>query len=262
MKKVGLIGGGNMGEAIIRGLHKKYTLYVAEKDSRRKRYLAKNYKINIRSLADVVLASDIVILAVKPQDIVDVLRESRPIVDQKKCVISIVAGITTCFVEKNLHCQPRVIRAMPNMPAMIAEGITAICQGRYATKKDAELTGKIFNLLGETVVVSEDLMDKITAVSGSGPGYVFLFIECMIEAAQALGLKKSLAVNLVRKTFEGSIHLLEQRKEDAAQLRAKVTSKGGTTQAAMDVFAKKNLTKVMIQALKAANKKAVELAKK
>ena len=139
------------------------------------------------------------------------------------------------ILEKILGKKLRVIRTMPNMPAIIGEGITAVSQGRYAKAADMDVACKIFSEVGETVVVHEDWIDAITAVSGSGPAYVFLFVECMVNAAKALGLSEPLSKKLVYKTLSGSAHLLEGQKLDAAALRAKVTSKGGTTRAAAPV---------------------------
>jgi pyrroline-5-carboxylate reductase len=150
---------------------------------------------------------------------------------------------------------------MPNMPALIGEGITGVCKGRYATSNDLKLAQTILSVVGPAVVVKESMIDAVTAVSGSGPAYVFLFVEQWIAAARKLGFTPQEARELVYKTLIGSAHLLAQSEFDAGTLRQKVTSKGGTTQAALDVFAKNKFDQTMINALAAAKKRAKELAK-
>ncbi len=260
--KLGIIGGGNMGEAILNCVRKQYSVLVSEKDKTRAGHLQTTYYIKIETLKTVVETSEIVLIAVKPQDFEDVLREIKPWIDERKLVVSIAAGITTAYIEKIFGKNVRVIRTMPNMPAMIASGITAVCPGRYAKKTDVETACKIFNHLGKTVIVQEQEMDAITAVSGSGPAYLFCFLECLMKAAQALGLKEDLSKELVASTFLGSALLLDQQKADPGALRAKVTSKGGTTEAALAIFEKNKLEEIIAQALQAARKRAEELSRR
>jgi pyrroline-5-carboxylate reductase len=150
---------------------------------------------------------------------------------------------------------------MPNMPALIGEGMTALCAGQYASAKDLAVAQEILSSVGKTMVVKEKYMDAITAVSGSGPAYVFLFVEQWMAAAKELGFKDAEAKALVYQTLTGSAHLLEKSAFDAAALRAKVTSKGGTTQAAMDVFSQARFGHIMKKALLAAKKRSQELAR-
>lgn len=260
--KIGIIGGGNMGMAILSRIVKKYQVAVCEQDETRANFLRKKFKTAIKDLPSLVKDSSVIIVAVKPQDIDLVLDGMGRGVSEKKLVISIAAGITTAFLEKKLGGRVRVIRAMPNLPAQIAESITAVCAGKYASAVDVKDACKIFDCIGETAVLSEDLIDSVTAVSGSGPAYVFLFAECLIAAAESLGLTKELSKKLVVKTLMGSIHLLERQKEDPAALRQRVTSKGGTTQAAMDVFSRRELEKIFSEALSAARTRAGKLSKR
>jgi len=261
MNKLGIIGGGNMGEAIIANSLKNFSVIVAEKDESRQWYLQKKYRLKPQDIKTLAQKSDIVVLAMKPQDIDEVLAELKRYLSADTLIISIAAGITTKYIEKKLKPKTRVIRTMPNMPAMVAKGITAICQGKHAGTVDVKCAQNIFNNVGRTVVVKENLIDAITAVSGSGPAYVFLFMECLMKAARSLGLNETLARELVIETFSGSVHLLKEKNLDPAVLRSKVTSKGGTTQAAMDVFAQKHLDQIIESALSAAKKRAKELAK-
>ena len=261
MKKhiIGIIGGGNMGEALIKGLYKSYTVRVCETNPLRVKYLKKKYKGIVLGDLKAAEAASVIILAVKPQDM-ELLLKQIP-AGKNKLFISIAAGLTTKFFEKNLGGKVRVVRAMPNLPALIGEGITGISAGRYAKSGDLKLAQSILDAVGETIIIKEDMMDALTAVSGSGPAYVFLFVEQWINAAMKLGFNQLQAKQLVYKTLLGSAYLLEQSKFDAAQLRVKVTSKGGTTQAAMDVFLKGKFDQLMKDALTAAKKRAKELAK-
>jgi len=260
-KAIGVIGGGNMGAAIIGGIARKYSVAVCEQDKRRCQFLIRKFKVVIQDLPTILAKNRIIILAIKPQGFDALLAEIQRHVTEQHLIISIAAGISTQYIEKKLGKKSKVIRTMPNLPAQIGEGMTAICKGREANRSDLGLVCKIFDHVGETVVVDEKWMDAVTAVSGSGPAYVFLFAECFIKAAQSLGFKESLSRQLAAQTLRGSLDLLESQEEDAGTLRAKVTSKGGTTQAAMDVFKKGSFEKIFKDALKAAAKRARELEK-
>lgn len=257
---IGIVGGGNMGAAIINSIYQRFKVAVCEKDSRRSTVLKRKFQVQTLNLKSIVLAADVIILAVKPQDMDELSREIKPSATIRKLFISIAAGITTGFIEERLGNNMKVVRAMPNMPAQIGEGITAVCKGKCAKQPDMVIACNIFDYVGKSVIVEERLIDAVTAVSGSGPAYVFLFVECLMKAAQGLGLDRSLSNRLVMNTLLGSSHLLDQKREDPAILRAKVTSKGGTTQAAMDVFTKNKIEKIFINALKAAEKRAKELS--
>ena len=255
-----------MGEALVKGLYKAHKVCVCEADAKRARVLKNRYGVAVLDLRAALENTDTVVLAVKPQDMAGLLagirrggQAGRPHIN--KLFISIAAGLTTKFFEAHLGGRPRVVRAMPNMPATIGEGITALCAGKYASAKYLAAAQKVLSSVGKTMIVEEKRMDAVTAVSGSGPAYVFLFVEQWMAAARALGFKEAQARALVYATLAGSAHLLEKGKLDAAVLRAKVTSKGGTTQAALNVFFKAKSDQVMKKALLAARKRAQELAK-
>ncbi len=263
LKTVGIIGGGNMGEALIKGLYKSHSVAVVESNVQRAAYLKKKYRVKIGAIPEVVKTSSVIVLAVKPQDMVMVLDNIVRAISNRPygpLFISIAAGLTTKFFEKFLE-SARVIRCMPNMPALIGQGITGLCAGKNAKASDIKIAQEILKTVGQTVVVKESAIDAITAVSGSGPAYVFLLVECWMKAAQSLGLKEAEAKALVYQTLLGSAHLLEQSSFTAGELRTKVTSKGGTTQAAMDVFFKGKLDQLIKQALSAAQRRAKELSK-
>ncbi|MFA5059002.1 MAG: pyrroline-5-carboxylate reductase [Candidatus Omnitrophota bacterium] len=261
MKKIGIIGGGNMGEAIIASSLKKFSICVNEKDKKRCAYLKSRYKTKTMDLTAIAKSSDIIILAVKPQDIEEVLNVLKGRITKNQLVISIAAGITTRFIEKILKENVRIVRTMPNMPALIGQGITAVAKGKYASSNDLIVARRIFDHVGQTIIVQEKLIDGITAVSGSGPAYVYYFMECLINAAKSLGFSESMAKQLVKATFLGSINLAQQKNLDPEVLRAKVTSKGGTTAAALNVFTKKKFETIVKAALTAAKKRAVQLSK-
>ncbi|MCB9757158.1 MAG: pyrroline-5-carboxylate reductase [Candidatus Omnitrophica bacterium] len=261
MLKLGIIGGGNMGAAIISRTFSKYRIALCEKDKARCAVLKRKYRIALADLKTVVTAADVIILAVKPQDIDSVLAELKKLLTPRQMVISIAAGLTTAFLEKGLGKTTRVIRTMPNMPAQIGQGITALCPGRQASAKDLQIAVKLFSHIGETIIVDEKLMDSVTAVSGSGPAYLFLFIECFLKAAEKIGLKPEAARQLVNATLLGSVNLYLKSKEPSGVLRAKVTSKGGTTQAALDYFLDNNFEKMFADAVGAAKARARQLAR-
>ncbi len=259
--KIAFIGCGNMGEAILAGIYKKHTCYVCEPRAERQVLLAKKYHVKFGMVADAVRVADAVVLAVKPQDLPDVLAEMRALPLAKKLVISIAAGVTTGSIEKKLGGKVRVVRAMPNLPAMAGEGMSGLCRGKWAKPQDVAVAQNFFDAVGRTVVVSEKMIDGITAVSGSGPAYVFLVVACWVAAARKLGFSAQESKALVYQTLLGSAHMLAKSSDSADVLRQRVTSKGGTTQAAMDVFLKKNIEGVFTAALAAAHKRARELSK-
>ncbi len=273
--KVGIIGCGNMGEAVIARstLHARLTksarlaprstLIVSEKNIKKRNYIRRKYRVSvINDNIKLVKNSDVVILAIKPQDMPEVLDEIVCRLSSVVCrllFISIAAGISTHFIESFFKTKVRVIRVMPNMAALIGEGISAICKGRYASGKDLNETKKIFRVLGEMIEIEEKYLNLITGLSGSGPAYFFYFVEQLIKAGVSLGLEKEIAEKLVIQTGLGSLKMLAQGG-DAKELREKVTSKGGTTEAAFRVFQKRKIDKTFAEAVKAAVKKAEELS--
>ncbi|MDD5496253.1 MAG: pyrroline-5-carboxylate reductase [Candidatus Omnitrophica bacterium] len=257
-KKIGIIGCGNMGEALLRRLsdvvEKSTTLMVSEMDSARREAIQSRYKIIVEiDNSYLVKYSDVVILAVKPKDFDKVLKEEvRGALDKTKLLISVAAGIKTAHIEKLVGKDISVIRVMPNMAAVIGEAVSSVSAGRRAGKEDIELAKEIFSTVGEVVEVKEELVDAVTAVSGSGPAYFFYLMESLMKSAESLGLEKDIARRLVIKTALGSAKLLDFLKEDPAVMRAKVTSKGGTTEAAIKIFDSKKLRSIIMEAVKKA----------
>lgn len=252
-----------MGSAIIAGIHAHYPVNVCEIDRAKRQRLKRKYAITACDLKTLMDASDVVILAVKPQVFEEVLACVGPLSTRKQLFISIAAGVTTRYIEKRLGTDVRVVRAMPNLPAQIRQGVTGLCPGAEARQPDMRTARKIFQCIGDVTVVAEKDMDRLTAVSGSGPAYFFLFMERYLKAAKALGLEEKVAQQLVMQTVQGSLELLKSSKDSASGLRQKVTSKGGTTFAALQVMTDPavHYDQVFKNALKAAKKRAKELSK-
>lgn len=202
--------------------------------------------------------SKVIILAVKPQHIKGALKEIAPFV-KDKLVISIAAGVKTGALEEILG-RKRIVRAMPNMPAMVGKGITALAAGRFASKKDLRLARGIFLNLGEVVEVKESLMDAVTALSGSGPAYYFLFTDLVRRAGIRCGLKKDLSEKLAMATFIGAAESCRNTDISMQDFVKKVASKGGTTEAALKIFKQKKLALIVEQAVMAAYKRSCQLS--
>jgi len=240
-KKIGIVGLGNMGGAILNGLISsgavgKTAVAGFDKEISRRAGAGKKYSIPVSgSVSELVTRRDIVIIAVKPQNIDEVLREI-PFYGKDRLYISIAAGITTRRIEKALGGKPRVVRVMPNTPALVGEGISAICKGRYASRSDLKTSGEIFSSVGEAVELNERYFDVVTALSGSGPAYFFYLEEALIEAAVRLGMDRKTAKRFVFKTALGSARLLIESGCEPGLLRLRVTSRGGTTERAIAVF--------------------------
>lgn len=254
-----------MGQALLRGilnkgLFKRSQIIVSDKDSLKLARVRGRYGVSVAySNTEAAKQCDTIILAVKPRDIPAVLKELGSVL-KTKLTITIAAGITTAFI-RNKTGSRRIIRAMPNAPALVGCGITAISAAKGATAKDINIADRIFKCAGEIIHLPEKSIDLITAVSGSGPAYFFALMEAMIEAALSCGLNQSVAERLVLQTAFGAATLQHQSKVHPSLLREKVASKGGTTQAALEVFKKKKFKSLIKEAIKAAARRAKELSK-
>lgn len=266
-KRIGIIGCGNMGEAIFSRLsqvmEKSTALMVSEMDFARRDVIQTKYKIIVEIDNNyLVKYCDVIILAVKPKDFEKVLKQEICCgISPKKLLISIAAGITTKHIEKVVGKDIPIVRVMPNMPALIGEAVSSISAGTSATKEHMAAAREIFSMIGEVVEIEEKMVDAVTAISGSGPAYFFYFIETLIDAAKKLKLDQETAEKLVLRTALGSVKLLEALKECPVHLRHRVTSKGGTTEAAFKVFNRKKLKKIIQEATAAACKRSKELSK-
>lgn len=271
-KTIGFIGAGNISEAIIKGilsakLVPPSRVIASDKDSAKLAALAEKHGIRIVSAnSSVVKDSDVVVMAIKPSDMTEVLLETAKDFDKRKLLISVAAGKRTKYMEDalirgGLKIPPPVIRAMPNTPALVKAGATGIFAGEGATKDDLDIARKIFSSIGEVAVVEdESLMDAITGVSGSGPAYVFLFMASMIEAAEKNGLSRDDAKKLVIQTTLGAAKLAKESGTELFELIRMVSSPGGTTVAGLKVFEESGIRKIVEKAVDAAVKRAKELS--
>lgn len=266
-KKIGFIGGGNMAEALIKGLlaggMPAKELAVAEPAAGRREFLRERYGVNVFIDNNAVAADcDVIILSVKPQVCSEALDSIKGSLSPDKPVISILAGITTTAIEAMLSGTPRVVRVMPNTPALVMEGASAISKGAHATDDDISLARHIFELVGKAWVVEEKLLDAVTGLSGSGPAYVLTFIEALSDAGVKNGLSRDIATGLAAQTVFGTARLLLETREHPAVLRDKVTSPGGTTIAGMHALEKDGFRSAVINGVDAATARSMELGKK
>ena len=265
-KKFGFIGGGNMAEAIIKGLLTggvpSGNIMAAEPIEQRKAYLSEHYRIETTgNNCDAAVYGDIVILAVKPQTCLEALSALDKKSTERKLFISIMAGIPTITIENELAKIARVIRVMPNTPALVLEAASAVAPGTNATEDDLSLALEIFNLLGTANTVQEKLLDAVTGLSGSGPAYVFTFIEALSDAGVKNGLPRDVATRLAAQTVYGSAKMVLETGEHTALLKEKVTSPGGTTIAGMHVLEKEGFRGIVMTAVDAATTRSTELGK-
>ncbi|MDK2858177.1 MAG: pyrroline-5-carboxylate reductase [Verrucomicrobiota bacterium] len=263
--KVVFIGAGNMAEAIVSGMVaagfcEPDKIIMTDIRPERLDDLGAQYGVSVSVDNRVVRNAEIVLLAVKPQVLNEVLKGIARDLREETLVISIVAGIPTSKIETLLGGRRRVIRVMPNTPALIGMGASALAAGINATEADLEVTESILGCVGITARVEEKDIDAVTALSGSGPAYVFYLLEAMLAAAERMGLDRKTARQLALQTVEGSARLMADSGEEAADLRAKVTSKGGTTEAAVRSLDKAGVRDAIIQALLAAQKRSIELS--
>jgi pyrroline-5-carboxylate reductase len=264
-KKIGCIGVGNMGRALVEGLlqakviHAEH-LWLAEKKQALIDPLRDEWEIHIASNREVAQSVDILILAVKPQDMRALLTEIREVMHKDQLLISIAAGITTQVIEQTLALPIPVIRVMPNLPVMVGAGASAFCLGQFASWPHGVVCSLICAAVGIAVEVSEDQMDAVTALSGTGPAYVFLLAEALTEAAAQEGLPPEVANYLATQTILGGAKMLAQSDLSPAALRAQVTSPNGTTAAAMSVFERDGYRPLIAKALRAARLRSAELS--
>lgn len=264
-KKVGVIGLGNMGHAVLRGLASpagacRRLLGGYDCNTAKARSVGRSLGVSVYpSVKDLVGFSDIVIIAVKPQNFDELARELSGNVSGK-LVISVAAGIKTRYIEKTINAGTRVVRVMPNTPALVGAGITAVCRGKYASSADLKAAEKIFSSVGSTIVIGEKYFDLVTAISGSGPAYFFYLKEALIEAAAKMGMDRDVARALVSKTALGAAKLLIETGHEPGILRQRVTSKGGTTEEAIKVFDKAAFKRIVEKAVIAAARRSKELS--
>lgn len=268
---VAILGSGSMGTAILSGMvrHgikkekiKVTTRKVESADALAKKFgvtaYATGYQPNANSLA--VEGAQIVLLAIKPANVIEVLEQIKTVISKDALVISVAAGVTTATIESYLPESVSVIRAMPNTPALIQQGLTGISVGSRANAEQLAVAVELFDAVGKTVVLPEDQIDALSTISGSGPAYVFYFMEEFISAAKAMGFSHEDAYLLVTQTFLGASELISQTQGDPAELRRQVTSPNGTTMKAVAVLEEGRLHELFLKATTAALARAKEIS--
>jgi pyrroline-5-carboxylate reductase len=260
---IGFIGGGNMAEALIKGTLQSgmKDIMVSEPRDERRAYLEKTYGIKTTSdNKEICTNCTIIILAVKPQNMDDVTAEISGIISSDTLIVSIAAGITLSYLSTRLKTS-KIIRVMPNTPALVLAGMSGMSANANATPEDLATTRTILGALGKVMAFKEADLDAVTALSGSGPAYVFYFIESMIAGGLAAGLEPEAAETLTLQTLKGALKLLRERKEPPEILRRKVTSPGGTTEAALKVMENHQVKQNIVAAIVAAARRSQELSR-
>ncbi|OBA88064.1 pyrroline-5-carboxylate reductase [Mycobacteriaceae bacterium 1482268.1] len=285
MARIAIIGGGSIGEALLAGLlragRQAKDLVVAEKAPERAKYLSETYSVLVTSVADAAENASFVIVAVKPADVPAIVEEIADAAAHaesesvEQVFVTVAAGVTTDFFESKLPAGSPVIRVMPNAPVVVGGGVSALAPGRFATAEQLKETAGIFDAVGGVLTVAESQMDAVTAVSGSGPAYFFYVVEALVDAGVAAGLSRSVATDLVAQTMAGSAAMLLERLDaaqsasdyglaaamdtTAAQLRATVTSPGGTTAAGLRELEKAGVRAALAEAVEAAKRQSSQL---
>ncbi|HZQ31940.1 MAG TPA: pyrroline-5-carboxylate reductase [Mycobacterium sp.] len=281
MSRIAIIGGGNIGEALLAGLlragRQARDIVVTERVAARAKYLSETYSVLVTGVADAVENADFVIVAVKPSDVDFVADEianavARDEADSVEHVfVTVVAGVTTSYFETKFAAGAPVVRVMPNAPMVVAAGVSALAKGRFASDEQLKGVAALFESVGGVLTVPESQLDAVTAVSGSGPAYFFLMVEALVDAGVAAGLTRAVATDLVVQTMAGSAAMLLERIDEGgggagsdpdttpARLRATVTSPAGTTAAGLAELERGGLRAAVGEAVAAAKKRAGQL---
>jgi len=263
--KLGFIGAGNMSGALIKGLLHSGSvtpdrIIASDVSPDRLEHIAKLHGIKTtQDNHELVRASDVIVLAVKPQAIDKVLSQISKDVEARHLVVSVAAGVPVVAIEGKLPASTRLVRSMPNTAAIVLAGATAISAGTHATERDLATARHLFEAVGRVVVLDEALLDAVTGLSGSGPAYVMLMIEAMADGGVKVGLHRDTALLLAAQTVFGSAKLLLETGEHPGRLKDQVTSPGGTAIAGLHTLEAGGLRRTLIDAVEAATKRAAEL---
>jgi len=267
-KKIAFLGTGNMAEALVKGLLRsgvasKEEIVCAEPRAARRDEIAARYGVKVT--ADNRAATEeatIILLSVKPQTMDALLEEIAPAIDHRKLVVSIAAGIPISGIARKLGGGVRIVRTMPNTPALVGAGATALARGAHATDEDLEEAKRLFEAVGIAHVVEEHHLDAVTGLSGSGPAYVFIAIEALADGGVKMGLARPVALALAAQTVLGAAKLLIETGEHPGRLKDQVTSPGGTAIAGIHALEVEGLRAALIAAVEAATKRSHELGEK
>jgi pyrroline-5-carboxylate reductase len=264
-KKVGFIGAGNMGEALIRGLVNANVvapeaIWASDVRLERLKELDSQYGIQLApDNLEVVRQADVLIMAVKPQIMAAVLREIAPVLTRRKLMISLAAGVSTARIRATLGREVRLIRVMPNTPALVLEGVTAIAKAEGLEADDLDVAGEIFSAVGRVVVLDEELLDAVTGLSGSGPAYVAVVIESLADGGVKMGLDRLTAMTLATQTVLGAAKLLLETGMHPGALKDMVSSPGGTSIAGISALEEGGIRTTFIKAVERATGRSKEL---
>ena len=267
MAKLAVLGGGKMGQALLGGLlasgwRKADDVVVTGRRTERLEELSASYGVHTSTdNAAAVAGAEIIVVAVKPHDLEALLSEISSQVTPDQTLLSFVAAISTAFIESRLEYEVPVVRAMPNTPSVVHEGMAGISAGRFAEDKNMDLARDVLTHVGRVVTVEEEYLDAVTAISGSGPAYFALLAEAMIEAGILLGLSREISTDLVVQTMLGSAKMLRDEHMHPVELREMVTSPGGTTTRAIRVLEQSGVRAAFLNAIQAAMERSQELAK-
>lgn len=265
--RIGCIGGGNMGEAIIRGLIEAslFTpgqLHVYDISAARTEYLQSTYGVQIcGDISQAAKFSQIILLAVKPQHMQTVLSDLRLHLSHHPLIISIAAGIPIAALSAGLGPSMHIIRVMPNTPALILQGMSALSRGPQVTDEEMNRALALFSAIGKAVEVEEGLLDAVTGLSGSGPAYIFMVLEALIDAGVLMGLPRTVSRELVLQTALGSVKMVQATGKHPAELKDMITSPGGTTIAGLRILEERALRGAFLGAVEAATLRSRELGK-
>ena len=264
MTKIAIVGGGMLGGTLLGGLFRSGVLHtnvaVVEKSPERAEHLRNTFGVSVEPVGQAVGAADVVFLIVKPQDMEATVSEVAPSLRPEALVVSLAAGITTAFLESRLPSGTPVVRVMPNTPAQVGMGMAAVSPGTSVDSAHLDLVEGLLAPLGLVVRVPEDMQDAVTAVSGSGPAYVFYVIEAMVDAGVRLGLPADVAKQLTVQTVLGAATMVRDTGTDPATLREQVTSPNGTTAAALATLGDRGVHDAFVAAIEAASDRSRELA--
>lgn len=265
-KRIGIIGCGNMGGALVKGIIKSgqvdaQSILVLDQEHKKAEALSKKYGVIARvRLNDILKFADYIILAVKPDIVSEVLKKMEKDELKDVTIISIAAGVTIESIEKVLDCECKVARVMPNTPALISEGMSAVCFNKNINDKEMKAIKKIFECIGKVVEIQEKHMNAVTALSGSGPAYVFMFIEAMADAGVRMGLKRDAAYQLAAQTVSGSAKMILETGKHPGELKDMVCSPAGTTIEAVYQLEKRGFRGTVMKAIGEAFEKAEEMS--
>lgn len=262
---VAVIGVGNMGSALVRGMilrakFSKEQITICDLDEKKVETLVVDLGVKfVSSAREAVKKTDLIILAAKPQAFPKLLSDISNFLNVNQTIMSIAAGVTTASIEQKIGKQIPVVRVMPNLPALIGKGVSVYCRGLFTSDKDTNRSKAILMSVGKTIEATESLLDPVTALSGTGPAYIFHTMEAMIQSGIEMGIDKEIAIDLVQQTVLGSAQLAIKSERNITSLREDVTSKGGTTEAAIAYLRKKQYSDIVVNAILEAEKRSQEL---